>query len=109
MGFEGSSSVERRLVLASIGHKAEEHRGGLGPLQADHLAESVDQEHEQHQDGEDVFDAIAAPLVELLIEIQMHSVLQTRRVPPFGDVGSMLYSRAARSHFLWASRSFLGL
>lgn len=44
-------------------------------LQADHFADSIDQQREQHQGDDEVFDAFAAALVELMVEIKVQGVV----------------------------------
>ena len=68
---------------------AKARRPGLP--QADHLANSVDQQREQHQGDDEVFDATAAALLfELTIEIQVKSTANIWKIPPSGDAGSKL-------------------
>jgi hypothetical protein len=50
------------------------------PLQADHLADSKDQQREEHQDHEEIFQAVTARLFELLVEIKVQSVVHAWRV-----------------------------
>ena len=47
-------------------------------LQADHLADGIDQQREQGYDNQEEFDAFAATLFEFAIESQVSSVVHTR-------------------------------